>query len=330
MQDQQVDLVDAELAGALVERVQGLVVAVVADPDLGLDEHLVAVEPGARGWPRRPRARCRRRRRCRCAGSRCSSAASTAARVSSGGVWKTPSPRAGISTPLFSFRWSMSSSPCFVCGSVASPSTLCRSGAALGGPAIPPLWGESVRAAGRAASLAYAARCARPDRHTPDRPQGQFRGWQELGRRGAPSTVRPRPRRRCPGQRPAHDAEGGRPARGREHRSHRAGRALRPGPRLPRRVGGHPVRRPLRRHASTAPARPDQPGPTSTTWTSPWTSPWLGTKPDLRHGTSLRTTWARGTAPATWFRDSGRWWLLRQGDDGDGRSHRALKRADKG
>ena len=47
VQDQQVDLVDAELAGALVEGVQGLVVAVVADPDLGLDEHLVAGQAGA-------------------------------------------------------------------------------------------------------------------------------------------------------------------------------------------------------------------------------------------------------------------------------------------
>jgi hypothetical protein len=28
----------------------------------------------------------------------------TAAVVSSGGVWKTPNPRAGISRPLFSFR----------------------------------------------------------------------------------------------------------------------------------------------------------------------------------------------------------------------------------
>jgi hypothetical protein len=34
VEDQQVDLVDAELAGALVEGVQRLVVAVVADPDL--------------------------------------------------------------------------------------------------------------------------------------------------------------------------------------------------------------------------------------------------------------------------------------------------------
>jgi hypothetical protein len=42
VQDQQVDLVDAELAGALAEGVQGLVVAVVTDPDLGLDEHVVS------------------------------------------------------------------------------------------------------------------------------------------------------------------------------------------------------------------------------------------------------------------------------------------------
>ena len=44
VQDQQVDLVDAELAGALVEGVQRLVVAVVGDPDLGLDEDLRAVD----------------------------------------------------------------------------------------------------------------------------------------------------------------------------------------------------------------------------------------------------------------------------------------------
>ena len=47
VQDQQVDLVDAELGGALLEAVQRLVVAVVADPDLGLDEDLVAGEAGA-------------------------------------------------------------------------------------------------------------------------------------------------------------------------------------------------------------------------------------------------------------------------------------------
>lgn len=68
VQDQQVDLLDAELAGALVEGVQRLVVAVVADPDLRLDEDLVAGETeaadrladlalvavggGGSGWPR--------------------------------------------------------------------------------------------------------------------------------------------------------------------------------------------------------------------------------------------------------------------------------------
>jgi len=46
VQDQQVDLVDAQLAGALVMRVQRLVVAVVADPDLRLDEDLRPVEAG--------------------------------------------------------------------------------------------------------------------------------------------------------------------------------------------------------------------------------------------------------------------------------------------
>ena len=38
VQDQQVDLVDAELAGALLEAVQRLVVPVVADPNLGLQK----------------------------------------------------------------------------------------------------------------------------------------------------------------------------------------------------------------------------------------------------------------------------------------------------
>jgi hypothetical protein len=44
VQDQQVDLVDSKLAGALVEAVQRLVVAVVADPDLGLQKDLRAVQ----------------------------------------------------------------------------------------------------------------------------------------------------------------------------------------------------------------------------------------------------------------------------------------------
>jgi hypothetical protein len=47
VQDQQVQPVDAKLAGALVERVQGGVVAIVADPDLRLEEHLVAGDAGA-------------------------------------------------------------------------------------------------------------------------------------------------------------------------------------------------------------------------------------------------------------------------------------------
>lgn len=45
MEDEQVDLFDAELAGALLKPVQRLVVAVVGDPDLRLDEDLGAVQP---------------------------------------------------------------------------------------------------------------------------------------------------------------------------------------------------------------------------------------------------------------------------------------------
>lgn len=40
VQDQQVELVDAELAGALLEAVQRLLVSVVADPDLCLQKDL--------------------------------------------------------------------------------------------------------------------------------------------------------------------------------------------------------------------------------------------------------------------------------------------------
>jgi hypothetical protein len=47
VEDEQVDLVDAELAGALVEGVERLVVAVVADPHLGLDEHVGTVDAGS-------------------------------------------------------------------------------------------------------------------------------------------------------------------------------------------------------------------------------------------------------------------------------------------
>ena len=47
VEDQQVDLLDAELSGALLEPVQCLVVAVVGDPDLGLEEDVGAVEAGS-------------------------------------------------------------------------------------------------------------------------------------------------------------------------------------------------------------------------------------------------------------------------------------------
>ena len=46
MQDQQVELFDAELAHGLVKRVQRGVVAEVGDPDLGLDEDVLAGQPG--------------------------------------------------------------------------------------------------------------------------------------------------------------------------------------------------------------------------------------------------------------------------------------------
>ncbi len=46
VEQEQVDLVDAELLGGLLEPVEGLVVAVVADPQLRLDEHLTPVKTG--------------------------------------------------------------------------------------------------------------------------------------------------------------------------------------------------------------------------------------------------------------------------------------------
>jgi hypothetical protein len=47
VQDQHINLVDAQLSGALLEAVQRLVVSVVADPDLGLQEDLRPVHLGA-------------------------------------------------------------------------------------------------------------------------------------------------------------------------------------------------------------------------------------------------------------------------------------------
>ena len=101
VQDQQVDLVDAELAGALVERVQGRVVAVVADPDLRLDEHLVAVDAGPADGLADLALVAVRGGGVDVPVAGVAAPSSTAAIVSSGGVWKTPSPMAGISTPLF-------------------------------------------------------------------------------------------------------------------------------------------------------------------------------------------------------------------------------------
>jgi hypothetical protein len=101
VEDQEVDLVDAELAGALLEAVQCLVVSVVADPDLGLQEDLGPVQVGAldclsdlalvavgRGGVDVTVAPASAER------------TATASRVSSGGVWKTPRPSAGT-------RWSV-------------------------------------------------------------------------------------------------------------------------------------------------------------------------------------------------------------------------------
>ncbi len=70
VEDQQVDLVDTELAGALLEPVQSLLVAVVDDPDLGPHEHLRPVQTGGGdGFTdlplvaiRGPRCRCADRR----------------------------------------------------------------------------------------------------------------------------------------------------------------------------------------------------------------------------------------------------------------------------
>src|SRR5438105_1517558 len=43
MQEQQVETIDTKLAGTFVERVQRGLVAVIADPHFGLDEHVIAL-----------------------------------------------------------------------------------------------------------------------------------------------------------------------------------------------------------------------------------------------------------------------------------------------
>ena len=136
MKDEQVELVDAELAGALVERVQGFVVAVVADPHLRLDEDLVAGDSCAAdavadltlvgvggGGVDVPVAEAE--------------SVSTTVVVTSGGVWNTPRPRAGISTPLFRVMvvWVMAAT---VGGSGTRGSHWCYPPAG-GGPAV--AWG---------------------------------------------------------------------------------------------------------------------------------------------------------------------------------------------
>ncbi len=45
MKDEHVDLLDAQLAGTLFKAVQRLLIAVVVDPDLGLDENLRPLDP---------------------------------------------------------------------------------------------------------------------------------------------------------------------------------------------------------------------------------------------------------------------------------------------
>lgn len=48
MQQQQVELLDAQLAHPFVERVKCFIVAVVADPDFGLDEYFLLGIPERR------------------------------------------------------------------------------------------------------------------------------------------------------------------------------------------------------------------------------------------------------------------------------------------
>jgi hypothetical protein len=106
VEDQHVDLVDAELARTLLEAVQGLGVSVIADPNLGLKEDFRPLEARA---PDRladlplvavgrcrvdvPVAGCERRVDCGPGLLR----------------WclEAPSPSAGISTPLFRVMKSM-------------------------------------------------------------------------------------------------------------------------------------------------------------------------------------------------------------------------------
>ena len=196
VQDEQVDLVDAELAGALVEPVQSFVVAVVADPDLRLDEHLVPIESGG------------------------VDGLTDLALVAVGG--------SGVDVPVAGAQRRLDRGAGLLRRGLEHPepegghlhavvqlqlvheflsmlhfwvlfawvgSNVCRSDDVVGGPVIPPL-GASVRSAGRAVSCGPASRRPRRDRpRGPSRPgrRGPRRCW----RRGRPGCT---PARWCPGR----------------------------------------------------------------------------------------------------------------------------------
>ena len=102
---EQVDVVDAELGERLVERAARVVGLVEAVVELARDEDVLAVDAGGGDRPRRRPSRCRTSRRCRCGGSRPRARAATASAVSSGGIWKTPNPSCGIALPSFRVRF---------------------------------------------------------------------------------------------------------------------------------------------------------------------------------------------------------------------------------
>lgn len=150
MEDEEVNVVDAELAGTLVEPVQRLVVAVVADPDLGLDEHLVPVDPGSMdgltdltlvavrgGGVDVPVAGAQR-------------GLNRGAGLLRRGL-EHPEPESGHLDAVVQLQLVHECiSTLHVGVFFASSSTVGRLGGVLGGPAIPPLWVESVTTGGRA------------------------------------------------------------------------------------------------------------------------------------------------------------------------------------
>src|SRR3954453_22720995 len=74
-----------------------------------------------------------------------SSAASTAAVVSSGGLWNTPRPRAGIVTPLFSVRAGVVAGVIVLWSSRVGCSRVCRRGGGGGGCLVPAALGRFRR-----------------------------------------------------------------------------------------------------------------------------------------------------------------------------------------